>query len=41
MQAIYNAIQLLFTLLFLYIVIRGMIQTYRDASEFINRRNKW
>lgn len=41
MQVIYNAIQLLFTLLFLYIVIRGIIQTYRDANEFMNRRNRW
>lgn len=41
MQVIYNIIQLLFTMVFLYIVVRGIITAYNDAEGFINRRNRW
>jgi len=41
MQVIFQTVQLLFTLLFLYIVVRGIVTTYRDADEFINSRRWW
>ena len=41
MQVIFQTVQLLFTLLFLYIVVRGIVTTYRDADEFINNRRRW
>lgn len=41
MNTIYQVVQLFFTALFLYVIVRGLITTFHDAEDFVNRRNRW